>query len=59
MTIQNAAGDSSGWRVEPLVRYGCEILIIYKDGETRGQIEILDKTEKNKWLDLIQNLNSE
>lgn len=55
--MENVKGDLSGWRVELSQRYGKKIAIVYKDGEVRGQIEVLDQSEEETWLRVIHEIN--
>lgn len=45
--------DIKGWKAEILRRYSKIILIVYKDGDARGQIECDDTKEANLWLTTI------
>jgi len=56
-TKENIKVDSlEGWRVESITRLGRIFFIIYKDGETKGQVEV-EEVDKNKWMTLIRSLN--
>lgn len=53
----NAEG-SVGWQAEILQRYGRKIILVYLNGEARGQIECETQEEVGAWLDLIQSLEN-
>jgi hypothetical protein len=55
---EDAARKGRGWQVEPLQRWGKIILVIYFDGDARGQIECQSEDEKQTWLKVIERLNS-
>jgi hypothetical protein len=48
----------AGWRVEELPRMGQILLLFYKDGEVRGQIEIQNKGELERWKKATEHLNT-
>lgn len=54
---QNVKVEAPGWRVEPLSRHGSTLLIFYKDGEVRGQIEARDPQEVDLWITLTSKAN--
>lgn len=47
-----------GWRVEVLPRHGRILLIVYKDGDVRGQIDVQEEGEKKLWMQVVASLNS-
>lgn len=56
-TMTNKKDDSlDGWRVESIMRFGRTFLVIYKDGEAKGQVEV-EGGDKDKWMTLIRSLN--
>lgn len=50
-------GAAHGWEVESLPRHSKEILVISKDGEARGSIEIYTDEEKERWIRAIEGLD--
>lgn len=57
-TPSNVTVELPGWRVEPLARAGRWIMVVYKDGEARGSIEVFTEIEKGEWIHAIASLNS-
>ena len=53
---QETSGDV-GWELELLVRNGVTVGVIYFDGDTRGQVELRNREETNKWLKMLKDLN--
>lgn len=49
--------EGHGWEVESLPRHSKEILVISKDGEARGSIEIYTEDEKERWIRAIEGLD--
>lgn len=54
---KNVESEDNGWRTETLFRVGKWIMVIYKDGQTRGSIELFEKDELEKWKKITQDLN--
>lgn len=53
MTIEQ---EDQGWDTELVPRFGMELLLFYKDGEIRGQIQLNDPSEKEQWEKAIETL---
>lgn len=47
-----------GWEVELLPRHSKEILVIHKNGEARGSIEVYTEEEKDRWIRAIEGLEA-
>lgn len=50
-------GVDQGWVGEWLPRHSKELLILHKDGEARGSVEIFTTKEKERWELAIEFLN--
>jgi hypothetical protein len=46
-----------GWGAKFLPRHSKEIVVIEKDGEVRGQVEIQTEEEKARWLRAMDQIN--
>jgi hypothetical protein len=42
-----------GWDVEIIPRHSKELLILYKDGDARGSVEVFSVEEKEQWIRAI------
>lgn len=51
--------DKDGWRIEIVPRFGKQFVIVYKDGDARGQVECVDDIEVVAWKHVIVSLNSQ
>ena len=51
-------GAPRGWAVEELRRRGAWLLVMYFNGEVRGQIECETEKERSQWHKAITYLNS-
>jgi hypothetical protein len=49
--------EDRGWVAEFLPRHSKELVVIQKDGEVRGQIEIQTEEEKKRWQRAMKQLN--
>lgn len=45
------------WTHEEVKRNNCTILIINKDGRTRGSLELNDEGEVIQWIEVLRILN--
>lgn len=55
--IPNTQGEHPGWRGEKLHRQGNVLLLIYKDGEIRGQVECQSDEELEAWIRFLETQN--
>lgn len=46
-----------GWAAEYLPRHSREIIVVSKDGEVRGQIQVDTEEEKKRWLRVMKTIN--
>jgi hypothetical protein len=46
-----------GWVAEFIPRHSKDIMVLWKDGEVRGSIELYTQEEKDSWQRMIEWLN--
>jgi hypothetical protein len=49
--------EDRGWVAEFLPRHSKELIVLRKDGEVRGQIEVSTEDEKKQWLRAMKQIN--
>jgi hypothetical protein len=58
MTTNPKDGVLPNWAIEELRRAGKILVVIYLNGEVRGQIECETEGEREEWSKAIEYLNS-
>jgi hypothetical protein len=57
--LENETGnDKLGWKAEVIPRHGRYLIIIYRDGESVGSLQVETKEDMELWKETITNLNN-